>query len=321
MTRAAATVTPRQRSSLGTGGVGAWLRAHRAAIGSTLQQFGRQPLSHILTIAVLATTLILPIALFVLLHNTDKLLDGWNTHQARMSAYLRTSVDDAAAARIANTIAGISGVASAQLISREQALEEYRNASGFGEAIAALGANPLPATVIVEPAPKANLQTLLAQLRALPEVESVSFDLQWVQRLQALTDLARRVFHVLAIGIAMAVLFVASNAIRIAVAQHQEEIEIYKLVGATDAYIRRPFLYAGVIYGILGALIASTIVAALIFAVQPQVRELAQLYGSNYFLTSLDWREIGFVAASAALLGLISAWLTASHHIRQIAVR
>jgi cell division transport system permease protein len=321
MTRAAATVTPRQRSSLGTGGIGAWLRAHRAAIAATIHQFGRQPLSQLLTIAVLATTLTLPIGLFVLLHNADQLLNGWNTHQARMSAYLRTSVDDTAAARVANAIAGTAGVASAQLITREQALEEYRNSSGFGEAIAVLGANPLPATVIVEPAPQTDLQALLTQLRALPEVESVSFDLQWVQRLQAISALARRAFHLLAVGIALAVIFVASNAIRIAVAQHHEEIEIYKLVGATDAYIRRPFLYAGLIYGILGALIASAVVAGVIFVMQHQVRELAYLYGSNYALSSLDWRAVGIVAACAALLGLVSAWLTASHHIRQIAVR
>jgi cell division transport system permease protein len=321
MSRAAATVTPRERSSIGTGGIGAWLRAHRAALIATLQQFVRQPLSHLLTITVLATALAMPMGLYVMLQNIDQLLRDWGANETQLSVFLRDSVDDAGAAQVANSIARLPGVGSARLIDRRQALEEYSASSGFGEAIAALGANPLPAVVVVTPAGAGEMSMLAAQLQGLPEVESVKVDLEWVQRLRAMSSLARRMVQVIGIALALAVLFIAGNAIRVAVAQRREEIEVYKLVGATDAYIRRPFLYTGLFYGVLGALLASMIVAAIVMAVERPVRELAALYQSQYALDALSVTDVLTIAAGAGLLGLLGAWWTAAHHVRQIEVR
>jgi cell division transport system permease protein len=321
MSRAAATVTPRERSSLGTGGIGAWLRAHRAAIATTLQQFARQPVTHLLTIIVLATALAMPLGMYVLLQNLDRLLQGWGAQDTEMSVFLRDNVDDATAARLANGLANQPGVAGTRLIDRQAALEEYRTASGFGEAIAALGSNPLPAVIVVRPADGSAVATLVAQLEALPEVDSVKADLEWVQRLQGMSTLARRLVSVIGAALALAVLFIAGNAIRSAVAQRREEIEVYKLVGATDAYIRRPFLYTGLFYGVLGALLASIVIAGIVLAVARPVRELAALYQSQYALDALSLRDVMLVALAAGALGLIGAWWSAAHHVRQIEVR
>lgn len=321
MNRAAATVTPRERSSLGTGGIGAWLRAHRAAIVATLQQFSRQPLMHLLTIIVLATALAMPLGMYVLLQNLDRLLQGWGGQDTEVSVFLRDTVDDVAAARLANGVAQLPGVADTRLIDRQQALEEYRTVSGFGEAIAALGTNPLPAVIVVRPTDATVIPTLTAQLRALPEADAVKADLEWVERLQAMSALARRMVQVIGVALALAVLFIAGNAIRGAVAQRREEIEVYKLVGATDAFIRRPFLYTGLLYGIFGALLACVVVAGVVVAIERPVRELAATYQSGYSLVALAPRDIIAVAVIAGILGLVGAWWSAAHHIRRIEVR
>jgi cell division transport system permease protein len=302
-------------------GLRAWLRAHGNAITNVLQQLARTPLAHALTVAVLGIALALPLGLYVILHNVERLGEGWDMHTARMSLYLKTTVDDAGAARLANTIAATPGVANVQLISREEALDEYRAYSGFADALAALGGNPLPAVLLVDPAAGANLQGLVAQLRALPELDTLKFDMEWVQRLRAITALAERAVQVIAAVLAVAVLLVAGNAIRVAVAQRREEIEICKLCGATDAYIRRPFLYTGFLYGAVGGLLACAVVLAALAALVAPVARLAELYQSTFAPTGLSWRATVAVALAGGVLGLVGAWWTAAHHIRSIEVK
>lgn len=321
MTRAAAKVTPRQRSSIGAGGLSAWLRAHRAAIAATLQQFARQPLAQGLTIAVLAVTLALPIGLYVVLANVARLTEAWDTNQTRMSVFLKTNVDDAQARRLAASLGGSAGIANVRVITRAEALDEYRAYSGFNEAIDAIGGNPLPAVLVIDPAEGADLQAIVGRLRSHPEVDTLKFDMEWVQRLQAMTALGQRAVRVIAGVLAVAVLLIAGNAIRVAVAQRREEIEVYKLVGATDAYIRRPFLYTGWLYGALAGLLACGMVAAMLAAVRTPVRRLAQLYQSAFELSDLAWPAILVVMVAAGLVGLLGAWCTAAHHIRRIDVR
>lgn len=321
MTRPAAKVTPRQRRGIGAGGFGAWLRAHRAAIAATLQQFARQPLAHALTIAVLAVTLALPTGLYVVLANVERLTAAWDTNQTRMSVFLKATVDDAQAQRLAASVSGGAGIANVRVVTRAEALDEYRAYSGFSEAIDAIGGNPLPAVLVIDPADGADLQAIVARLRSQPEVDTLKFDMEWVQRLQAMTALGQRAVRVIAGVLAVAVLLIAGNAIRVAVAQRREEIEVYKLVGATDAYIRRPFLYTGWLYGALAGLIACGVVAAMLAGVRAPARQLAQLYQSAFELNGLSWPAILAVMLAAGFIGLLGAWWTAAHHIRRIDVR
>jgi cell division transport system permease protein len=321
VTRPAAKITPRQRSGIGAGGLRAWLRAHRAAIAGTLQQLARQPLAHALTVAVLAVTLSLPIGLYVFIANVERLTEEWDTAETRMSVFLKTSIDDAQAQRLAAAVSGTAGIANVRVITRSEALDEYRAYSGFNDAIAAIGGNPLPAVLVVDPVDGADLQAIVARLRAQPEVDTLKFDMEWVQRLQAMTALGQRAVRVVAGVLAVAVLLIAGNAIRVAVAQRREEIEVYKLVGATDAYIRRPFLYTGWLYGALAGLLACGIVTATLAGVRDPARHLAQLYQSAFELKGLSWASIVAVMIAAGLIGLIGAWWTAAHHIRRIDVR
>jgi len=270
---------------------------------------------------VIAVALALPLGLYVLLNNIQAVSEGWDTQTSRVSLYLKTSIDDVSAARLANSLGSQPGVAKIQLITREEALKEYREQSGFGDTLAALGENPLPAVILLDPVAGADVEALAAQLRGLAEVEMVKLDLEWLQRLQAITTLAQRAVQVIATVLGFAVLIVAGNAIRIAVAQRRDEIEIVKLFGATDAFVRRPFLYSGFLYGALGGLVACGIVALALGALADPVRRLASLYEGAYALKGLSWQATIAVTLASGLLGLMGAWWTAAYHVRQIDVK
>jgi len=196
-------------------------------------------------------------------------------------------------------------------------LNEYRQLSGFKAALAALDDNPLPAVVVVDPTAAAgDGAQLLQTLSRLPEVDTASLDTVWLRRLNAMMRLARQGVLVLASLLGMAVLVVVGNAIRVAVLQRRDEIEISKLFGATDAFVRRPFLYAGFIYGAGGGLIACLLVDLSVVAMQGPVSDLAGLYHSQFQPAGLTAAALIATAAGSGLLGLAGAWMAASRHIR-----
>ncbi|MGQ0658961.1 MAG: permease-like cell division protein FtsX [Chromatiales bacterium] len=300
---------------------GAWLRAHRRALTVVLSHLARAPLAHLLTAAVMGIALALPLGLYVLLDNIELVSGHWAPHGQRISLFLKTGVDDADAAVLANRLATQAGIGNVQVITREQALEEYRNQSGVGDALTLLGENPLPTVLLVEPVAGIDARVLTEELGRITEVEAVRFDFEWLQRLQAITAVARRAVAVVAAIFAAAVLLVVGHAIRMAVAQRREEIEIVKLFGATDAFVRRPFLYTGLLYGVVGALLASAVVTLALAAIAEPVAGLALLYQSDYALRGLTWRSVFAVALASGGFSVAAAWWTAGHHIRGIEVK
>ena len=321
MNRPAATPTPRQRTGIRSGGMSAWLRAHMAASRITLEQFARQPLAHGLTIAVLAVAMALPFGLYVIAANVERLIAGWDDKDARISVFLKLDVDDIRAATIANSLAGMPEVATTQLITRQQALEEYQTHTDFGEALVALGANPLPAVIVVEPADGADLKALRDHIQRFPEIDAVKADMEWARRIAAITAFVKRLIRIMSILLAAGVLFVAGNAIRTAVAQRREEIEVFKLLGATDAYIRRPFLYAGLFYGLFAGLLACVIVSLTIYWISRSTQPLLALYESSFRVASISLQDSLGVILLASVLGLIAALWTAIYHVQRIDVR
>ena len=300
----------------------AWSDAHRQAAMNVARQFRRTPIGNLLTIAVIGVALALPLGLYVALENLRGVSEDWNTHAARISLYLKTSIDDAHAVKFAADLNGRAGIASVELITREEALNEYRQLSGFKAALATLDDNPLPAVVVVDPTAAAgDGEGLLQTLGKLPEVDTASLDTVWLRRLNAMMRLARQGVLVLASLLGIAVLLVVGNAIRIAVLQRRDEIEISKLFGATDAFVRRPFLYAGFIYGAGGGLIACLLVDLSVVAMQGPVGDLARLYHNQFQPTGLTLGGLIATAAGSGLLGLTGAWIAASRHIRVMDIR
>lgn len=300
----------------------AWLQEHpRAALGS-LGRLWRNPLASAMTIAVIAVALALPGALWMLLENAQRATGGWDTG-ARISAYLDPALEPDAAAAAAERIAALDGVRVVERISAERALAEFRELAGFERALEALERNPLPAVVVVEPAgdgPRsaAALGELGTRLEALEGVDRAQVDLEWVERLYALLDLVERGVTVLGGLLAAGVLLIVGNTIRLDILNRRAEIEVTKLIGASDAFIRRPFLYGGLWYGLLGAALAWLLLAGARTVLAGPTAQLAAAYGSRFRLEGLGAAESGLLLAAGALLGLVGSWLAVGRHLRAI---
>jgi cell division transport system permease protein len=296
-----------------------YLGLHAQNLGGAVRRLASQPFASLLTVLVIAIALALPAGLRVLVRNAGALSSSWQG-AADFTVYLKLGVTEEAAARAAKAIEARADVADVTLIDRDAALEEFRQRSGFGEALEALDSNPLPHTLVVRPASgvAGDLEPMAAAIAALPETDVVQLDTAWVARLRAILVLAGRVVDLATVLLALAVAIVIGNTIRLEINNRSVEIEVTKLVGGTDAFIRRPFLYLGLCYGLAGAVLAATLVASALLLLAPPVRALAALYGSGFTLAGLSLRDNGLLLLGGAVLGWLGAALATARHLRAI---
>ena len=297
------------------------LLRHLQVFFYSLGQLSRQPLSLFMTSAVIGIALALPTGLHVLLQNAQQISGGWDG-AAQISLFLKNSVSDRQARALARELEQRTDIARVHYLSREQALAEFRQQSGFGDALEALKQNPLPAVLVIEPADSHSqpqqTAALLADLRRNPRVELAQLDMQWVKRLYAIMDIVHRGVLVLAGLLALAVLLVVGNTIRLAIQNRREEIVVMKLIGGTDAFIRRPFLYTGFWYGFFGALFAFLLVHLALLLLSGPVERLTALYHNSFELSRLDGGTTLGLLLAGVLLGLIGSWLAVGRHLRDI---
>lgn len=297
-----------------------WLLDHTRAISATLDALKRRPFGTLLTALVIGITLALPAGLHAVLGGLDAASSGLKG-SLRASLFLKDSLDEAAGRQLRAGIAGKRGVAEAAYISREAALAEFKAHSGFGEALDILSSNPLPAVIVVTPdagLPKAQAQALLDELGTLPEVESARLDREWLERLYAILAVIERLVLLIAAALALAVLVVVGNTIRLDIAARREEILVLKLIGASDAFIRRPFLYTGLWYGLTGALLACLMVVAAGLSLAGPAQALSGLYGVGPGIRALSVDTVFSVFAAGAALGWLAALWTVSRHLGAI---
>ena len=298
-----------------------WLQRHAQVALSSLGRLVHLPLSTLMTSAVIGIALALPIGLHVLLNNLQHVTGGWESG-ATVSLFLKQKISDQRAEELAGKLRLHQRIETIQLISKASALEEFRRLSGFGEALEALNSNPLPALLMIQPkaafSTPESAQLLVRELELLPEADIVQLDLQWVRRLQAITQIALRGVLVLASLLGLAVLLIVGNTIRLEIQSRHAEIEITKLIGATNAFIRRPFLYTGFWYGLFGGIIAWLMVGLSIGLLSGPVSNLASLYQSTFDLSSLDSGSIFMLLGGSAGLGLSGSWLAVSRHLSLI---
>lgn len=302
----------------------AWLSHHLYVFFSSLGQFIRAPLSNLMTAAVIGIALALPAGLYLLLENVQQLSREWSG-SVQITLFLRYDVQNAQAQTLAQQLSQYNEIKTVSIITREQALAEYRQLSGFADALSALEENPLPIVLIVYP--KINQldteenQALLDKLTHLPEVEVAQFDMNWLKRLIAVMELIRQGVFILASLLALSVLLIVGNTIRLAIDNRREEIEINKLFGATDAFIRRPFLYSGLWYGLSGSIIAWILISVAFWLLRDPAKQLAVLYHSQFDLVTLNWSSSVIILLSGMLLGLAGAWLAVGRHLKDIQPR
>ena len=297
---------------------------HAQAFLGSLGRLARSPLATLLTLLVIALALALPVALRLLVTNAQAATGNFAS-AVDLSVYLKTDVPLAKAQQLAQAARERRDVASVTLVPAEQGLAEFRRYSGFGDALAALKENPLPHVLHVRPqaadSSPAALEVLRRYFGAWPEVDLVQVDSEWVMRFNAILEVMRRLLLIAAALLGVGVLAVIGNTIRLEIQARRAEIEVTKLVGGSNAFVRRPFLYTGVLYGALGALLAWGIIAASVTVLAEPVATLARLYGSRYLLRGPSSEEIAILLGTGAVLGWFGAWMSAARHLRSIEPR
>lgn len=298
----------------------AWLAHHQLVAVETLVKLLANPLGSLLTWLVIAISLTLPGALWMALDNMEQ-LSGRFQESGRITLYLspQATADDGRA--LNEQIARLPQIARTEFMDAETVLAEFRAHSGLGDALNVLPENPLPAVILAEPPlglQQEELAALAEQLQQYPQVDSVQMDMAWVERLLAMLALAERLIWVLGLLLALAILLVVGNTIRLAIAARVDEIRVVKLVGGTNAWVRRPFLYTGLWYGLVGGVLAWVLLILCWLLLRGPVAELAQLYGSAFVLRPLDAGAALTLLLGAMLLGWLGAWWSVSRHLDQI---
>jgi cell division transport system permease protein len=294
---------------------------HIRQLLASLGELWRQPLASLMTIAVLGLSITLPSTLYLLVKNTEQVTAGWE-QAGEISLYLKpnTSVDQAKQLRLAVSL--FSEVDAAELVTADVALVEFEQASGLTNSLAYLDKNPLPHVILVTP--KANYvkpaaaRTLVKKLERQIHVDFGKLDIEWLERLYATVSIARDVVWIVAILLCVSVVLIIGNTIRLNILSQREEIIIMKLVGATDNFIRFPFLYTGMWYGLLGGVLAWIFIAFLLWWLQSGIANLANLYQTQFTLTGLDTAALGIILLLSIILGLLGSIISVQKHIKEI---
>lgn len=293
---------------------------HRASAREAARRLRANPVTTVMTVLVIAVALALPAVLYVVLDNF-RALAGHYEGQAQVSVFLARDVDARSRAALADRVRARDDVAAVRVITPDEALAEFRAQSGFPEVLDSLEGNPLPGVLVVQPASVAAAPALRDALAAEPGVDIAQLDSAWLQKLQAILAVGARLGESLAVAFALVVVLVVVNSIRLAIEARREEILVVKLVGGTDAFVRRPFLYTGAWLGLAGGLLGVLLVAGLVAWLSGPVATLAALYGATYALAGLGAGGGAVLLLAGGLLGWAGAWLAVARHLREVEPR
>lgn len=310
----------RQRSSLFRRLLTLPIRHVQQAVGS-LGDLWRTPFTSLMTIFVLGVSLALPATLHLFVKNAQQVSEQWDS-ASQITLFLKLSVNDKAAQNLVKRISLYAEVDKVHYISAKQALKEFKILSGFGQSLEYLDKNPLPATILVTPTQRASqaqaAKELLAKLAQEREVEQGKLDLEWLTRLEAIAQLIKDIVLGVALLLCLSVVLIVGNTIRLAILNQKEAIAIMKLVGATDSFIQRPFLYSGMWYGIFGGILSWFATTLLAYYLTGAISKLTNLYESSFELQGLAVNEVLTLIAFAVLFGLVGSYISVRKHIRSI---
>lgn len=292
----------------------------RVLLGS-LGHLTRHPLSTAMTMAVIAIALTLPAGLYLALNNISGLSSGWD-NSTKISLFLHTNVTEKKAQILLNRLQLHNEIDHISMVSKEQGLEQFKQLSGFGDALQFLDSNPLPIVLVVQPIIDTHrpdrIGLLLKELESDKRVELAQLDMQWVKRLYALLEIAHRAIWAIGGLLGLAVLLIVGNTIRLDIQNRRSEIEVSKLIGASNAFIRRPFLYTGFWYGFSGGLLAWLLTTLSLYMLIEPVEKLTLLYQSDFQLIGLNLKETTYLIFISCGLGLLGSWLAVGRHLDEI---
>ncbi len=306
---------PRERRSLRLRW-NAWIRQHRQSFQASLGRLLARPWSTVLTVLVMGIALALPLLLFVLLDNA-RALSGGLREAREFTVFLETTQSADSARQFAGELGKRDDVLAVDLRTPEQGLAEFRQLSGFSEALDVLEDNPLPSVIVVTPRLDAGNgePPLLAELKNDARVDMVQYDAEWRKRLSAILGFGERAMLALMVLLGLATLLVVGNTVRMDIQTRAEEIAVVQLMGASDGFVRRPFLYAGFWYGILGGVLAVLAVGIVELVVRTPLLELLASYQNRFSLHGFGWRDAMMVIAASAVLGWLGAWIVSTRHL------
>ena len=300
-----------------------WLARHAGTSVAAFGRIVRHPFSTFMIVLVIGVTLALPAAINLVVKNARAISGSWD-NALDFAVFLQQGLSETEAAGLARLIGQRADVESVEFISATEALADFRAQSGFAAALDQLPENPLPHTLVVRPGPgntQASIILLQEELANLPETEHVQVDTEWVQRFHAILDIARQAIAIGAVLLGIAIVVIIGNTIRLDIENRREEIEVTKLIGASNAFVRRPFLWTGFWYGLFGGLMALALVYYGLYLLEAPVARLAGLYQSKIAIASMAFTEALAIIGIAVFLGLFSAWFTAARHMRRIEPR
>ncbi len=297
----------------------AWVFNHLYALFSSLGRLYQQPLNALMTIGVIGIAISLPIGLYVALSNIQGISSSWQD-LGEIALFLNDDTQLSEAEALRTSLKDNPSILSISLLNKEQALEDYKQNSGFSNAIDALDENPLPHVLIVQLIEGQTSSTLsiVNNLEAHERVNFAQYDLQWLLRFKALLTIAQRIIQVISGLFALSVFLIVGNTIRLDIENRRAEIEIAKLVGASNGFIRQPFLYSGLWYGLLGGLTALLLIEIALILLDNPIKHLSIAYSSTYSLSNLNIIEILILLGLSTVNGLVGAWLSVGRHIAAI---
>ncbi len=301
-----------------------WFLRHVQALLGALGRLARNPLASVMTVFAIALALSMPLALKLVVDNL-RLATGNFADAVDLTVYLKADVKLEKAQQLTRNARQRREVAGVSLVPADEGLEEFRKHSGFGEALQALEGNPLPHVINVRPTGPASTPAQMEMLRryfaAWPEVDAVQVDNEWVQRFSNILVLFSRLLALGTVLLALGVVAIVGNTIRLEIQNRRAEIEVTKLVGGSNAFVRRPFLYTGALYGALGAFFALGFVSLGVALIAGPANRLALLYGSGFQLRGPSNIDMGILGLGALGLGLVGAWLSAGRQLSAIEPR
>lgn len=298
------------------------LRNNLQVFVESIARLARSPGSAVMTVAAIGITLSLPALLYVVTENIHQLSHNWES-QAQVNLFLNRDVEDPSS--LLSRLRSSAEVRSVEAVPPEQGLAEFKQYSGFAQASELLDANPLPWTLVVHLQPGhsdiESVQGFIDRAAKLPDVDVVRSDVLWLKRLAAMVRIGHRLVWVLAILLGLAVVVIISNTVRLAILGRAHEIEVIKLIGGTDRFIRRPFLYQGFVQGALGAVTAVLLVTLCVEALREPITGLIGEYGSDYRLLGLSWSNAAVMLALGCGLGWFASRWSVSRHLKDIEPR
>ena len=299
----------------------AYLYVHAHALFSSLGRLVRSPFSTVMTITVMAIAISLAAGFYLFVVNMQQLTGNLEASN-QISLFLKTNISNAEGEKLASELRKNSNLEQVMLISKERALEEFKAYSGFGDALSILKINPLPTVIQVLPKNTLNdlqsVEQLMAGFNKLPQLDFAQMDMQWIERLHSMMQIVQRGVFLLTILLSSAVIFITGNSIRLELQNRRDEVMVAKLVGATSAFIQRPFIYTGFWLGFISGVLAWVLVTIMMIVLQGPIERLSVLYDGAFDVSYLGLGDTAWLLFLSSALGVIGAWSVLHYQLKAI---